>query len=111
VSLKAIVTGGAGFIGSHITDELTRCGLQVIIPDDLSAGRIENIQYLLSTSAAPSLQGSSITPRQSPDESSKSRNSSFPSPTYDLELKIYDPHCGGQWRVRWTKPRQELWLN
>jgi UDP-glucose 4-epimerase len=40
---KVIVTGGAGFIGSHLTDELIKDGYQVAIVDNLSSGRRENI--------------------------------------------------------------------
>jgi UDP-glucose 4-epimerase len=47
---KVVVTGGAGFIGSHIADECLKRGWQVIILDDLSTGRRENIQHLLPTS-------------------------------------------------------------
>lgn len=41
--MKAIVTGGAGFIGSHIAERLLDDGHQVTIVDDLSAGKEENI--------------------------------------------------------------------
>ena len=44
---KVLVTGGASFIGSHLTDRLVARGAQVRIVDDLSAGRIENIQHLI----------------------------------------------------------------
>lgn len=40
---KAIVTGGAGFIGSNLTDKLIEQGVEVIILDDLSTGKKENI--------------------------------------------------------------------
>jgi len=40
---KAIVTGGAGFIGSNLTDKLIEQGVEVIIIDDLSTGKKENI--------------------------------------------------------------------
>lgn len=41
--MKALVTGGAGFIGSHICSELIRRGVQTIVLDDLSKGRAENV--------------------------------------------------------------------
>ncbi|HOK47694.1 MAG TPA: NAD-dependent epimerase/dehydratase family protein, partial [Bryobacteraceae bacterium] len=39
----SLVTGGAGFIGSHVTDELIRAGHRVIVLDDLSGGSLENV--------------------------------------------------------------------
>jgi UDP-glucose 4-epimerase len=43
VSKRVLVTGGAGFIGSHLADRLINSGHEVIIIDNESTGRIENI--------------------------------------------------------------------
>lgn len=51
--MKALVTGGAGFIGSHLVERLIRDGHQVIALDDLSSGRWEN---LAPVKDAPGLQ-------------------------------------------------------
>ena len=45
---KAIVTGGAGFIGSHLVEELLIQGIQVISIDDYSGGKSENLEHLKS---------------------------------------------------------------
>ncbi|MFC1674323.1 GDP-mannose 4,6-dehydratase [Candidatus Omnitrophota bacterium] len=44
--MKALITGGAGFIGSHLADQLINSGTQVTVLDDLSTGRLENIKHL-----------------------------------------------------------------
>lgn len=41
-----MVTGGAGFIGSHLCDALVRRGTRVIVLDDLSTGRMQNVGHL-----------------------------------------------------------------
>jgi UDP-glucose 4-epimerase len=45
--MKALVTGGAGFIGSHLVERLVGEGHQVIAIDDLSSGRVENLDQML----------------------------------------------------------------
>ncbi|MCA1656379.1 MAG: GDP-mannose 4,6-dehydratase, partial [Actinobacteria bacterium] len=44
--MRYLITGGAGFIGSHLSDELLAQGHSVQILDDLSTGSIENIRHL-----------------------------------------------------------------
>ena len=44
--MKAIVTGGAGFIGSHLADCLLEDNHEIIILDNLSTGRLENIKHI-----------------------------------------------------------------
>jgi UDP-glucose 4-epimerase len=41
---KAIVTGGAGFIGSHIVDELIKRGIETVVIDDFTTGSEENLR-------------------------------------------------------------------
>jgi UDP-glucose 4-epimerase len=44
--LRVLITGGAGFIGSHLSDAYIQRGDEVYVIDDLSTGSIENIQHL-----------------------------------------------------------------
>ena len=45
---KILVTGGAGFIGSNLCEELIRLGANVVCLDNFSTGKMENIEQLLS---------------------------------------------------------------
>jgi len=42
--LRYLITGGAGFIGSHLAEALLTRGDDVFIPDDLSTGSIQNVR-------------------------------------------------------------------
>lgn len=42
--VRALVTGGASFIGSHLVDKLVRLGAKVTVVDDLSSGKLENLR-------------------------------------------------------------------
>ena len=44
--MRYLLTGGAGFIGSHLSEELLRRGHEVCVIDDLSTGQMKNIQHL-----------------------------------------------------------------
>jgi nucleoside-diphosphate-sugar epimerase len=50
----SLVTGGAGFIGSHLCARLIEEGSTVIAIDNLLTGRVSNIEPLLGTSASRS---------------------------------------------------------
>jgi len=43
--MRVLVTGGCGFIGSHMVDQLLREGNQVVILDNCSTGRLENLEH------------------------------------------------------------------
>src|SRR5437773_1856150 len=45
-NLRVLITGGAGFIGSHLADAYLQRGDEVFVIDDLSTGSIENIRHL-----------------------------------------------------------------
>ncbi|MFC1834819.1 NAD-dependent epimerase/dehydratase family protein [Thermodesulfobacteriota bacterium] len=55
--MKALVSGGAGFIGSHLVDELIRRGWEVIIYDNLSTGFMEHLEGALGTGQASLIDG------------------------------------------------------
>jgi UDP-glucose 4-epimerase len=55
--LKALVTGGAGFIGSHLVDRLVDAGYDVRVVDDLSTGNLENIGGHLSGGGVEFFEG------------------------------------------------------
>ena len=44
--MRFLITGGAGFIGSHLAEELLARGHRVHILDDLSTGSIDNVRHL-----------------------------------------------------------------
>lgn len=45
--MRVLITGGAGFIGSHLAERLLAQGHDVAILDDLSTGRLENVEHLI----------------------------------------------------------------
>jgi UDP-glucose 4-epimerase len=55
---NVVVTGGAGFIGSHLVDELLRVGSRVNVIDDLSSGRKQNLQEACKREEFKFIEGS-----------------------------------------------------
>ena len=55
--MKVLVTGGAGFIGSHLVDRLMEDGHEVRVLDDLSAGSLENLKGWIDHERFEFMQG------------------------------------------------------
>ncbi|NPA48101.1 MAG: NAD-dependent epimerase/dehydratase family protein [Thermococci archaeon] len=55
--MKALVTGGAGFIGSHLVDRLMELGWSVRVLDDLSAGSLDNLRRWLDDERLEFIKG------------------------------------------------------
>jgi len=56
--MKYLVTGGAGFIGSHLCDALIKRGDSVVVLDNFSTGNKQNIEHLLSNPSFELIEGS-----------------------------------------------------
>jgi UDP-glucose 4-epimerase len=60
LSPRALVTGGAGFVGSHLVEELLQCDWRVRVLDDLSTGRRTNLAHLEDRPGLTIFQGSAM---------------------------------------------------
>jgi UDP-glucose 4-epimerase len=58
--MRYLITGGAGFIGSHLVDALTTRGDSVLVLDDLSTGRRENLEHVLDSGLVEFVEGSVV---------------------------------------------------
>ena len=56
--MRYLITGGAGFIGSHLVDALTMRGDSVLVLDDLSTGKRENLEHVLDSELVDFIEGS-----------------------------------------------------
>ena len=54
---RILITGGAGFIGSHLTDKLIKKGFEVYIIDNLSSGSLKNIKSALEEGSVKFIEG------------------------------------------------------
>jgi nucleoside-diphosphate-sugar epimerase len=60
--LRYLITGGAGFIGSHLVDALVARGDEVLVLDDLSTGRLENLETSIASGSVEFVEGSILDP-------------------------------------------------
>ena len=59
-----IVTGGAGFLGSHLANALVDAAEHVVIVDDLSTGRVRNLEHAISSGRATFVYGDVAVPEE-----------------------------------------------
>ena len=55
--MRVLITGGAGFVGSHLVDAHVARGDEVVVVDDLSTGRLDNIAAHVAAGRVRFLQG------------------------------------------------------
>jgi len=60
--MRVLVTGGAGFVGSHLVDAHVARGDEVVVVDDLSTGRLQNIEAHVSEGRVRFLEGKAEDP-------------------------------------------------
>lgn len=58
--MRVLITGGAGFIGSHLAESLINDGHKVVVVDNLSTGRIENIDCIIKNKNLEFIKGDII---------------------------------------------------
>jgi UDP-glucose 4-epimerase len=61
---RALVTGGAGFIGSHVCDRLAADGLEVVVYDNLSTGRRDFLEEFLARPGTELVEGDLLDPER-----------------------------------------------
>ncbi len=92
---KALVTGGAGFIGSHLVDALIRRRIKVVVLDDLSYGKKANVnpnaEFIQLSITSPKL--ASVVKKIQPDiifhyAALKNVRESLKNPVYDAEVNV-----------------------
>jgi UDP-glucose 4-epimerase len=56
--MRYLITGGAGFIGSHLVDALTTRGDEVVVLDDMSTGSLQNLAHIIDSDQVRLVEGS-----------------------------------------------------
>ena len=82
----ALVTGGAGFIGSHLCDRLIGEGARVVALDNLQTGRLGNIEHLFASARFDFIRHDVI------DELPRRIEAAGPTHVYHLASAASPPH-------------------
>ncbi len=82
--MRVLITGGAGFIGSHLAEAYLARGDEVFVLDDLSTGSIDNIRHLEGESTDSTTRSRACTTRR-------------PSPSWSTSAT-----SSSTWRRRWA---------
>ena len=59
--MRILITGGAGFLGSHLSDLLIGKGHEIVAMDNLITGRVENISHLMGNPSSVLSSTTSVT--------------------------------------------------
>jgi len=89
--MRYLVTGGAGFIGSHLTDALARRGDAVTVLDDLSTGDDRNLDEIRTTDSVELVRGTALDARLTDTLVSRSDVVVHLAATVGVELVVQDP--------------------
>ena len=89
--MRVLITGGAGFIGSHLSEALLDAGHEVHVLDNLSTGSIDNIAHLKGRTGFSTSSTRSTTSRCSPSSSTAATSSSTSPRPSGVKLIVEQP--------------------
>jgi nucleoside-diphosphate-sugar epimerase len=89
---KVMVTGGAGFVGSHLCDALVELGAEVICLDDLSAGKTANVGHLEGRPNFRFVQGDVCDASEKMDRLFEGLDTVFHNAASKKNICLIDPH-------------------
>ena len=94
-NLRVLVTGGAGFIGSHLTDHLAAAGCRVTVLDNFVNGRMENLADALATARVEVIRGD-ITDAATCDRAMAGQDVVFHLACLGVRASLHDPFSNHQ---------------
>jgi UDP-glucose 4-epimerase len=93
--LRVLVTGGAGFIGSHLTDRLAAVGCRVTVLDNFTNGRMENLTEALATGRVEVIRGD-ITDADTCNRAVAGQDAAFHLACLGVRASLHDPFSNHQ---------------